>query len=191
MTMMSAGAVRWGFLGLMSILGPYGDGPGDAAMNKRVQCVVEDESGRKNGEPVQEIQCAESITVAAPNAEKRRVRVTLSIPAGREAVVIERAPREPKDGEATLEFLEVNSRPVLGPSKLGHVELRQWEGSAIKITLGLQLGRCKKLTLIVREYNRGKNGALTERTVRTKHALPNCCGPRSGRQSSSGRTGKD
>lgn len=106
-------------------------------------------------------------------ADRREILVTIKVPPGRDAVVV-----EPEGGDSALpgdalEFLEVNSVRVLTPSKLRHIEIRSEDAGQLNVTLLVRLPHCAHLDLAVREYASGRDaiGILEQDPL----ALPDCC----------------
>ena len=104
--------------------------------------------------------------------DKRGVRVTITIPSGRDSVVIERVGRDTVPGDDELEFHAVNWARVLVPSMLPGVRVASGNKAGSKVTLSVQLRRCAPLVLAVREYVAGN---VVRHVLPQKHGFPSCC----------------
>lgn len=143
-----------------------------------IRCSIE--NAAEDGEDDAELKCKASWAVPRRTAAHHRIRLTLLIPSGRDAVVIEHGEREAEDKKSTPKFLKVDSGAIVGESRHQHVELRPGEGGDIQVELWVQVDRCAQLTLTVREYLRGDNDTNRVRTLSAKRRLPKCCGSGTG-----------
>ena len=105
----------------------------------------------------------------------RRVLVTMSIPPGRDSVVINPERRESSSGDGKLEFfnLNVNSVAVATPSNLRRILVRRWDRGALEVTMSVQLGRCSRLNFTVVEYAGGRRTKVG--LPQHDSDIPNCC----------------
>ncbi len=105
----------------------------------------------------------------------RRAFVTMSIPPGRDSVVIKPERGDSSSGDGELEFfnLNVNSVALPTPPNLRRILVRRWDRGALEVAMSVQLGRCSRLSLTVVEYAGGRRTRVG--LPQRDSDLPNCC----------------